>query len=80
MSIQHAIDFMSQAQTDPEFRKACYKSKNRTELLAMLQEKGLSFNIDEFEDAVNNLLLHCSTESQAYRVREMESWFKLFPE
>lgn len=77
MSIQHAITFMSTAQTDAAFRKACYCCRTQTELFEFLKTKDLGFTEFEFEEAVNHLLLQCATESQAYSVHEMESWFKL---
>jgi hypothetical protein len=77
MSVQAAINFLSTAQTDAAFRKECYRCKSQSELFELLNSKDLNFSVAEFEDAVNHLLLQCATESQAYSVHEMESWFKL---
>jgi len=77
MSIQHAIHFMSRVQTDETLRKATYRCASQAELFELLKSYDLGFTEDEFQDAVNHLLLRCTTESQAYSVHEIESWFKL---
>lgn len=77
MSIQHAIDFITTAQMDADFRKTLYRCSTQEELQALLRSQDLVFTEDEFQDAVNHLLLRCATESQAYSVHEMKHWFML---
>jgi len=77
MSIQHAINFIARVQTDAELRKATYRCTSQAALFDLLTSYELGFTEDEFQDAINHLLLRCTTESQAYSVHEMESWFKL---
>ncbi|MFI3248914.1 MAG: Nif11-like leader peptide family natural product precursor [Rikenellaceae bacterium] len=78
MSIQLAIDFLARVQGDDDFRKGCYKYRSREELLKHLQQEGYSFSEEEFENAINHLLLRCSEESQATEVYHLQSWFNLF--
>lgn len=80
MSIQNAIRFLDRVHEDADFRKHCYASSDRTALLKHAQIEGYSFDSNEFEDAINHLLLHCATQSQAYAIRELQSWFELFRE
>jgi hypothetical protein len=79
MSIQNALTFLSNVDTDPQLRKSCYTCKSKTELLERLKGLSLAFTPDEFEDAINNLLLKCQTYEQANHVKMMQSWFSLFP-
>jgi hypothetical protein len=78
MSLQNALTFFSSIDSDPQMRKSCYSCKSQVELLEKLKGFGLAFTPDEFEDAVNNLLLKCQTYEQADRVKEVEAWFRLF--
>ncbi len=78
MSIQAAIDFLTKVQTDIDFRKSCYKSRSKSELLEYLQQEGYSFSEGEFENAINHLLLRCSEESQGYEIHLLKNWFNLF--
>ncbi|MGE4433948.1 MAG: Nif11-like leader peptide family natural product precursor [Bacteroidales bacterium] len=80
MSIQNAIRFLDRVHEDIDFRKRCYGHSGRTALLEHAKAEGYSFDSHEFEDAIHHLLLQCTTESQAYAVRELQSWFVLFPE
>jgi len=78
MSLQNAIDFITKADSDNDFRKSCYASKSQSELLNALKEKGMGFNADEIYDAFNVLELQCQTYEQAGRVKEVKAWFTLF--
>jgi predicted ribosomally synthesized peptide with nif11-like leader len=78
MSLQNAIDFISKADSDNDFRKSCYASKSLEELLKVLTEKGMGFTADEIYDAFNVLELQCQTYEQAGRVHELKAWFSLF--
>ncbi len=79
MSIQNALIFLSQVESDAELRKSCYFSKTRGDLLNALSEKGLTFTFEEFEDAYRSLLLKCQTYEQANNIHELHAWFLLFP-
>jgi len=78
MSIQNALTFIREVDSNIDFRKSFYSCKSQKELLAKLAEQGMSFSSDEFEDAINNLLLKCQTYEQADHVRELHVWFLLF--
>lgn len=79
MSIQNALVFLGEIDSNSELRKRCYSCKTRSELLEMLDKQGRGFTYDECEDAINTLLLKCQTYEQADRVRELQAWFLLFP-
>jgi site-specific DNA-adenine methylase len=78
MSIQNAINFISEVDMDAEIRKSYYVCQSQTELFAKLAEDKKSFTEDDFENAVNMLLFKCQTYEQAGRVKEVKAWFKLF--
>lgn len=79
MSLQNALIFLRELESDTVLRKSCYSSKTRRELLEALSEKGFSFTFEEFEDAYRSLLLKCQSYEQAERVHELHAWFMLFP-
>jgi len=78
MSIQNALVFIESIDTKKELREACYTCHSQSELISLLHETGLSFTPDEFEDAVNLLLIKCQTFEQAGRVNQIKIWFSLF--
>jgi len=80
MSIQNALIFFREVESNPVLRKQCYTCKSRSELLDMLEKQGRSFSFEESENAINNLLLKCQSYEQAERVQELQSWFLLFPD
>jgi hypothetical protein len=79
MSIRNAITFIGNADTDAALRKSCLNCRNQNELLDFLRAQELDFTPDEFDDAVNHLLIQCQTYAQAHRIREWQVWFHLFP-
>jgi hypothetical protein len=79
MSIQNALVFFRDIESDTELRKSFYTCKTRGELLEMLDSLGRGFTYEECENAVNTLLLKCQSYEQADRVKELQSWFLLFP-
>jgi hypothetical protein len=79
MSIQNALVFLRDIESNTELRKSCYTCKSRMELLEMLDKQGRGFTFDEFEDGFNSMLLKCQTYEQADRVNELHNWFLLFP-
>ena len=78
MSLQNAITFISDVDSDNELRKSCYTCKTQKDLLEQLKGKGYGFTFDEFEDATNMLLFKCQTYEQAGRVKEVKAWFNCF--
>lgn len=78
MSLQNAINFISQVDSDNDFRKSCYRFKTQVDILSYLKTKNLGFTVDEIEDAFNVLELKCQTYEQAGRVKEVKAWFRLF--
>jgi hypothetical protein len=79
MSLQNALNFLTKIDTDEPFRKSCYKCKSKTELLERLNGLGFAFTLDEYGNAINQMLLKCQTEDQGNHVKELEIWFSLFP-
>lgn len=79
MSIQNALVFFREIESNTDLRKSCYTCKSRGELLEMLDKSGRGFTFDECENAINTLLLKCQSYEQADRVKELQSWFLLFP-
>ena len=78
MSLQNAIDFISKADSENDFRKSCYAYKTQAELLENLDKLQMGFTPDEIADAFNVLELKCQTYEQAGRVHELKAWFSLF--
>ena len=78
MSLQNAITFISDVDSDNELRKSCYTCKSLPELIEMLTMQKMGFTVDEIEDAFNVLLLKCQTYEQAGRVNEVKAWFYCF--
>lgn len=79
MSLQNALIFFHEMETNTELRKQCYSSKTRGDLLEALKIRGFSFTFEEFEDAYRSLLLKCASYEQAANVHERHAWFLLFP-
>lgn len=80
MSIQNALVFLREIESNAELRRNCYSCKTRSELLEMLDKNGRGFTFEECDDAINSLLLKCQTYEQADRVKELQVWFLLFPD
>lgn len=78
MSLQNAINFISEVDMDADLRKSYYVCRSQGELFAKLAVEKKSFTEDDFENAVNMLLFKCQTYEQAGRVNEVKAWFKLF--
>jgi len=78
MSLQNAINFISQVDSDSDFRKSCYAYKSQMELLQKMNDNKMGFTPDEIEDAFNVLELKCQTYEQAGRVKEVKAWYRLF--
>ena len=78
MSLQNAITFISDVDTDNDLRKSFYVCHTQVELLEMLKSDNRSFTPDEFADAINMLLFKCQTYEQADRVKQVEAWFNCF--
>ena len=80
MSIQNALVFFREIESNADFRKSCYSCKSRKELFEMLDKQDRGFTHDECENAINSMLLKCQTYEQADRIRELHAWFLLFPD
>ncbi|MDP4240651.1 MAG: hypothetical protein Q8904_14405 [Bacteroidota bacterium] len=78
MSLQNAINFISNIDTDKDLRRSCYTCRSRTELLEMLKNTNRGFTPEEFANAINMLLFKCQTYEQADRVKELDAWFHCF--
>lgn len=78
MSLQNAINFISNVDSDIDFRKSCYSFKTQADLFQMLNDQKIGFTATEIEDAFNVLELKCQTYDQAGRVKEVKAWFRLF--
>lgn len=79
MSIQNALIFFREVESNAELRRSFYSCKTRSALFVALSEKGLSFTFEEFDDAYRSLLLKCQSYEQASKVHELHAWFLLFP-
>ena len=78
MSLQNAITFISDVDTDNDLRKSCYSCHSQAELLDLLRNNNRGFTPEEFADAVTMLLFKCQTYEQADRVKQVEAWFYCF--
>ena len=65
MAIGNAMKFIKKIEEDPTFRKSLYGLSNRDELFAFLQEKDLTYNAGEFDEAFNHLHTMCQHSEQA---------------
>ncbi len=59
MSIQNAKTFIESVQTDKDFRKQLYAVKGFDQFNNFLDEKELTFNEGEFEEAYSTLMFKC---------------------
>lgn len=80
MSIQNALVFFREIESNIDFRKKCYFCKSKKELFELLDKQDIDFTPEEFEDAINSMLLKCQTYEQADHVRELHVWYLLFPD
>jgi predicted ribosomally synthesized peptide with nif11-like leader len=78
MSIQNAMTFIKNVETNITLRKACYACQSKSDLLDMLKGEGLAFTLPEFSEAVNVMLFKCQTYEEADSVKQTELWFSLF--
>jgi len=78
MSLQNALDFISDVDSDHDLRKSCYTCRNQSELMELLIGKGRAFTTEDFAEAINMLLFKCQTYEQADRVKQVEAWFNCF--
>ncbi len=75
MSIQNAMNFIERVPQDDDLRLACYRCKDQSELIDLLESEGYKFDDEEFENACNMLHMKCADESAAYALHEIKSWF-----
>ncbi|TCO07120.1 Nif11-like leader peptide family natural product precursor [Natronoflexus pectinivorans] len=78
MSIGHALKFIHSFEADQELRKECNSCKSFPELLELLKSRDIYFTPQEFEEAINGLLVKCQSYEQADYVNEIMMWFKMF--
>ena len=78
MSLQNAIVFIRNVNTNKSLRKACYSCKTKEELFELLHNEGIGFTQFEFEEAINVSLVKCQTYEEADEVKQAELWFNLF--
>ncbi len=75
MSIQNAMNFIERVPQDDALRRACYSCKDGAELCELLNSEGFKFDGEEFENACNMLHIKCGSESEAYALHEIKSWY-----
>ena len=78
MSQSNAHRFFEDLDNDSTLRKKCYSCRSRDELFALLEESGIEFSADEFDQEVTLQLFKCQTEEQFNKVRQKEMWFKMY--
>jgi predicted ribosomally synthesized peptide with nif11-like leader len=77
MTIAHARKFVSRAMQDDDLRDALNAAEDPMARTAVLQEEGLAFSLEEFEEAWRNELTKCQTESQADALHDLNQWWQL---
>ena len=78
MSLQNALIFIRNVGSNVPLRKACYKCRSKSDLLELLNNEGIGFTENEFEEAVTMSLFKCQTYEEADDVKQTELWFHLF--
>ena len=76
MAIQNALRFINEIRDNDEFRNVLNNLKP-TEIDLFLNQIGLPFTYDEFEDSTRYLLLRCQFEHEAMEVQEIAYWYKI---
>ena len=61
MSLQNALNLISDIDTDSNLRNSLYSFNTSNEVYNYLSEKGYSFLPNEMEDAINSLHVKCQT-------------------
>ena len=77
MTIGNAKKFIKQALTDADFRSQLNSAADAEARQSILNEKGLRFDSNDFEDALRNELLNCQTETAADTLRQIRLWWQL---
>jgi hypothetical protein len=78
MSLQNALLFIRNVGTNKSLRKACYGCRSKADLLELLDNEGIGFSENEFEEAITMSLFKCQTYEAADDVKQVEIWFNLF--
>jgi hypothetical protein len=78
MSLHNALLFIRNVSTNIPLRKTCYKCRTKSDLLELLNNEGIGFTENEFEEAVTMSLFKCQTYDEADDVKQTELWFHLF--
>lgn len=76
MSIQNSINFISDVNSDNDFR-AFLNDLNPNEIPACIKAHGYDFTQHEFEESINLLHVKCQFEEQANRLFEIVNWYKI---
>jgi hypothetical protein len=76
MSIQNSLNFLYEAGRNPSLRSTL-NTMDRNLILNYLSDKGFDFTQNEFENAVNLLLLRCQFEEDSTAVYDIANWFRM---
>jgi hypothetical protein len=77
MTIQHALDFIKQGQTDEALRRRLVKTQGKAALKAALDGENLYFTQAEFEEAYSLSLFKCQDEGDAHALMAFRMWWNL---
>ena len=77
MTIANAKKFIDRGMADDQFRGELNGTDSISELYRTLNDSGLPFSPEEFEEAFRNRLVQCQFEEQADRLREFKMWWDL---
>ncbi len=77
MSVQNAKILIKKVQTDAVFRKEMYQVKGVDGFNKFIEEKELTFDENEFEDAYNMLVLQCQLEKDHDELENVVNLIKL---
>jgi hypothetical protein len=65
MPVQDSINFIKALKSDKCFRDNLFECENSEQIQILVEDSGYKFNIDEFKQAYNMLLLRCQISEEA---------------
>lgn len=75
MTIQNAINFIRQGQNDNDLRNKLVKADTRLERGEILDQNGLIFTPEEFEEAYSLTLFKCQHQEDADALMAFRMWW-----
>ncbi len=77
MTIGNALNFIKKGLADGPLRDRLNSADNCEAMQEVLTEEGLVFSPQEFEDAINSLLVKCQSAEAADQLREFQMWWQM---